>query len=247
MNKKNVWNNKRFGAVLLFFSAVILASFILRIIFYRFEFDPKYYPVDYGRFNYFSYFTIQSNFFICVYYFLSAVSIFTGRCAGIRRAQVGLIATTYILITGAVYCSGFPMGLTPPFVWDTPYHTMLNCIQVLHHVIIPLLTLAFWLMQSNPPAIRLSFLPVIGIYPFVYSVFCILRGAFIKPAFYAYPFYNPYFIADTIAKGKEIPIVWGYVTMLPLMIVGIGLFILVAFILLKIHNRQVKAKENSSN
>lgn len=241
--KTSVWQRKGVAAVLLIFAVLIAISVVTRVIFYRFEFNEKYTPIDYGRFNYFSYFTIQSNLMVMLYCLFSALSIFgVRRLRWVRKPAVGLFITTYILITGAVYCSGFPMGLTPPLVWDTPYHIMLNSYQVLHHMIMPPAMLIFWLLQGTEPPLKRCVLPAIGIYPLVYSLFSIARGAFLKPTFFAYPFYNPQFLIDTVFPGKSVPVVWGYAIMLPLLCFGIGLFIAVAAILFLIHQAQCKRR-----
>ncbi|MBQ6266721.1 MAG: Pr6Pr family membrane protein [Clostridia bacterium] len=249
MNRsRSVWEKNPVGVILLFFAVLIAASVVCRVIFYRFEYDAQYYPVDYGRFNYFSYFTIQSNLMVMLYCFFAALAIFgVRRVQWIRKPGFGLFVTTYILITGAVYCSGFPMGLTPPLVWDTAYHCMLNSFQILHHMIMPPVMLFFWLLQGTEPPLRARLLPAVGIYPFIYSLLCIARGAFVKPTFYTYPFYNPGFLVDTVFPGKSVSPLMGYVIMLPLLIVGIGLFILVAAILFAIHNAQCKRRGGQSN
>lgn len=237
----SVWSKKSTGVFLLVLGCLLILSVILRVSFYRFEYNEKFTAVDYGRFNYFSYFTVQSNTAAAVYCILAALSVFGVK--SLKRVQnpaVGLFITTYVIIAGVVYCSGFPMGLTPPLVWDTAYHRLLNSTQVLHHMVNPVALLVFWLRQGSEPAVPKRVLPVVGIYPFVYSVFCIIRGALFKPVFYAYPFYNPHFILDVIAKNKDVGLIWGYVTMLPLLVFGISVFIAMAAVLLAVHNRQTK-------
>ena len=245
---RSVWERKPVSAVLLIFAALIAVSIVCRVVFYRFEYDAQYYPVDYGRFNYFSYFTIQSNLLVMLYCFFSALAVFgVRRMQWIRHPGFGLFVTTYILITGAVYCSGFPMGLTPPLVWDTPYHCMLNSFQILHHMIMPPVMLIFWLLQGREPPLRARLLPAVGLYPLVYSLISIARGVWIKPTFFAYPFYNPEFLVNTVFPGKNAAISTGYLIMLPLLFFGIGLFILVAAILFIIHQTQCKKRGANSD
>ena len=243
-NDSSVWQKKSTGAFLMILGCLLILSVILRVSFYRFEYNEKFTTVDYGRFNYLSYFTVQSNLFAAFYCVLAALSVFgVKKLKSLQKPAVGLFVTTYVIIAGIVYCSGFPMGLTPPLVWDTAYHRLLNSTQVLHHMVNPVALLVFWLKQGTEPVIKKRILPAVGIYPFVYSLFCIVRGAFFKPTFYAYPFYNPYFILDVIAKNKDVSPVWGYAAMLPLLIFGISVFICMAAVLLAVHNRQ--AKNNS--
>ena len=240
---KSVWERRQTGVFLMILGCLLILSVILRVSFYRFEYDPKFATTDYGRFNYFSYFTVQSNLAAAIYCVLAALSVFgVKKLKFIQHPKAGLFITTYVLIAGIVYCSGFPMKLTPPLVWDTAYHRLLNSTQVLHHMINPVALLIFWFRQGNEPAIEKSVLPKTGIYPLVYSLFCIFRGAFLKPTFYAYPFYNPYFITGVISKNREISFIWGYVVMLPLLVFGIGVFIAVAAVLFAVHNRQNKKR-----
>ncbi|MBQ6264740.1 MAG: Pr6Pr family membrane protein [Clostridia bacterium] len=239
--KGSVWQKKSTGVFLMILGCLLLLSIILRVSFYRFEYNEKFTTVDYGRFNYFSYFTVQSNLAAAVYCVLAALSVFgVKKLKPVQKPAAGLFITTYVIIAGIVYCSGFPMGLTPPLAWDTAYHRLINSTQVLHHMINPVALLVFWLRQGSEPRLSKRVLPAVGIYPFVYSLFCIVRGAFFKPVFYAYPFYNPYFILDVIAKGKDVSFIWGYVTMLPLLVFGISVFVCMAAVLLFVHNRQAK-------
>ena len=234
-----VKQNKGFGFILLALSCLLLLSVVLRVSLYRFEYDPKYYATDFGRWNYFSYFTVQSNLLIAVYAGLAGLSLLgLQRFRFVLKPQVGLLMTTYILITGAVYCSGFPLGMTPPLTWDTPYHCMLSSIQILHHMISPLVIFCFWLSQGDSPLLSKRALFAVGIYPFVYSLISIARGAFCTPTFYTYPFYNPRFAASLVPTDPPLSDAMGYLLMIPMMVVGIGLFILVACILRLIHNKQ---------
>lgn len=242
----SVWQKKSTGVFLMILGCLLFLSVILRVSFYRFEYNEKFTAVDYGRFNYFSYFTVQSNLAAAIYCVLAALSVLgVGKLKPVQKPAVGLFITTYVIIAGIVYCSGFPMGLTPPLVWDTAYHRLLNSTQVLHHMINPAALLILWLRQGSEPKIPKRVLPAVGIYPFVYSIFCIVRGAFFKPTFYAYPFYNPYFILDVIAKDKDVSFIWGYVTMLPLLVFGISVFIGMAAVLLAVHNRQAEKYKNT--
>ena len=131
--------SKLLGTVLLILALFGFFVFIYRLCYYHYEYDPQYSPVDYGKYNILSYFTVQSNFFAYVYFLCAALSIF-----GVKKAEkigfnpyIGALVTVYVLVAGITYCAGIPMGLTPPFKWDTPAHSMSSFIQVYYHMIFP--------------------------------------------------------------------------------------------------------------
>lgn len=131
--------SKLLGTVLLILALFGFFVFIYRLCYYHYEYDPQYSPVDYGKYNILSYFTVQSNFFAYVYFLCAALSIF-----GVKKAEkigfnpyIGALVTVYVLVAGITYCAGIPMGLTPPFKWDTPAHSMSSFIQVYYHMIMP--------------------------------------------------------------------------------------------------------------
>lgn len=223
---------------------LVISIFGFLVIFHRigcyfYEYDPEFAPYDYGRLNFFSYFTVQSNIFVAIYLLLASLGIF-----GNERAKkfafnpiIGTAVTTYIIVTGAVYCSGIPLGFTPPFTWDTPVHAMSSFIQVFHHMIIPPIMVILWFFPFNDQQVKLKALPYFGIYPLVYSLFSIVRGAVSNPHFFAYPFFNPEFVYGMFAKNGY-TIVKGYLSMLPLLVAGIGIFIAIAAVVRLIHNKR---------
>lgn len=238
MKKKT---NKIFGAFLF-----IVALFATLVIFHRigcyvYEYDPQFAPYDYGKYNFFSFFTVQSNIFVLIYLYIKSFAFFGNERARkiTDKPVIGALVTVYIIVTGLVYCCGIPLGFTPPFVWDTPVHAMSSFIQVFHHMIIPPLMIILWFFPESGKKISYRTLPYFGIYPFVYSIFSIVRGALSSPAFYAYPFYNPEFVYTLFKPHSQVNITLGYVLMLPLLIVGISLFIGVAALVILIHNKRI--------
>ena len=213
-----------------------------RLSYYVYEFDPKYSPIDYGRFNILSYFTVQSNIFVCFYLLVSAFAVF-----GNKKAQkiafdpmLGAMVTTYIIVTGVVYCCGIPLGFTPPFQWDNPTHSMSSFIQVYHHMIIPPIMLFLWFFPAVNKRVSYKKAWLIGIYPLVYSIFSIIRGAIFKPPFYAYPFYEPDFFANMLFADKNLSLLQCYLLFIPALIIGIGIFIGLGAIIILINNKLIK-------
>lgn len=240
MNTKPLYKNKLFGTFLFIVGVFGVLVIIHRLSYYVYEYDPEFSPIDYGRFNILSFFTVQSNILVCFYLITSALAVF-----GVEKAQktafcptFGAMVTTYIIVTGAVYCCGIPLGFTPPFTWDNPTHSMLSFIQVFHHMIVPPLMVFLWFFPATDRRIDHKKLIFFGIYPFVYSIFSIIRGAVSDPTFYPYPFYRPDFITSMIAPDKPQNDVVGYLLMIPLLIIGIGLFIAVARLVVLINDKR---------
>lgn len=251
MNEKSVYRNKIVGFILM-----VVALFAALVIFHRigcyfYEFDPEFAPYDYGRFNFFSYFTVQSNIMAAIYLWFYSFSLI-----GLSKADrvsynpyVTVFVTDYIIVTGLVYCCGIPLGFTPPFVWDTPVHAMSSFIQVFHHMIIPPLMILLLFIRKYTVRFKMKYIVACGIYPFLYSVISIIRGAISNPAFFAYPFYNPIFVYGLFHPGKAISDIAitetkeGYILMIPLLIAGISLFVAVCAVVAVIYNKKVR-KDN---
>lgn len=241
-NKVNrLYKNKWFGIFLLIIGVFGVLVIIHRLAHYVYEYDAQFSPVDYGRFNIISYFTVQSNIFVCIYLLTMSAAVF-----GNKNAQkiafnptLGAMITTYIVITGLVYCCGIPLGFTPPFKWDNPTHSMSSFIQVFHHMIVPPFMLLLWLFPTVDKKISYKKMWLAGIYPLVYSLFSIIRGAFSNPVFYPYPFYQPTFFWEMFFGNKEFNQTLAYLLMVPLLIVGIMLFVITAFIMAFIYNKRI--------
>ncbi len=236
-----LYRKKWFGFILLLFGVFGILVILHRLAHYVYEYDARYSPIDYGRFNFLSFFTVQSNILVSVYLLTAASAVF-----GNKRAQkiayhpmVGVMVTTYILITGIVYCCGIPLEFTTPYQWDNPTHSMLSFIQVFHHMIVPPLMLVLWFFPATDQKVCHRRVWLVGIYPLVYSLLSIVRGAVLEPPFYVYPFYDPSFFWKMFFADKPINLPLAYLLMLPILIVGIMLFILVARIMIYINDKRV--------
>ena len=232
--------NKAFGVLLLFMVLLGLGITVLRIVFYRFEHDPQYYAVDFGRFNFFSYFTIQSNFYVYFYLLCLAFAVFgSARAKKIAvHPMVRLTVMTYILVTGVVYCGGLPLGMSPPLTWGNFSQVLLSCAQVLNHMVMPVFIFILFLFPPTEEKIRFKKLPLVAIYPLVYSVVSIVRGALIRPAFFPYPFFRPEFFWNILCKGQALNLTMAYLIMAPFVLAGICLFPVIALGLAAIHNKR---------
>ena len=234
--------NKIVGVILLVLSIFGFLIIAHRLSYYVYEYDAQYSPIDYGKYNILSYFTVQSNFFAYVYLLFAGLGIF-----GVKKAQkigfnptFGALVTVYVIIAGITYCAGIPMGLTPPFKWDSPTHSMSSFIQIYYHMIMPVVAIILWFFPFTNEKIGKKCLLVSGIYPLVYSIFSMIRGAVSNPTYYPYPFYNPEFIWQTIMQDKPINLALSYVIIMCLLVVGISLFVAFTAIIVLIHNKKIK-------
>ncbi len=242
-----IYSDRRFGAFLMIIGVFCALVIIHRLSYYVYEYDAEFSPVDYGRFNILSYFTVQSNIFVIFYLITLSLAVF-----GVKRAQkiafnpiTGALVTTYILLTGAIYCCGIPLGMTPPFKWDNPTHSMSSFIQVFHHMIIPPFMFVLWLFPITNQKITYKKAWLFGLYPLAYSLFSIVRGAFSNPTYYPYPFYRPDFIWELFFKDKPMDnTALAYILMLPVLAAGIMLFVAVAAGIIAIHNSALREKDN---
>lgn len=242
-----LYTKKWFGIILLIVGVFGVLVILHRLAHYVYEFDPEWNPIDYGRFNVLSYFTIQSNIFVCFYLLVSAFAVF-----GNKKAQkiafsplLGAMVTTYIIVTGVVYCGGIPLGFTPPFTWDNPTHWMASFIQIYHHMIIPPLMLLLWFFPAINERVSYKKAWLFGIYPLVYSIFCLVRGAVFSPTFYPYPFYEPSFFWEMLFADKAINLPLAYLLILAALIAGLLIFIALGALLILINNKLIKPINNN--
>jgi len=133
-------------------------------------------------FNMFGYFTIQSNIILAVIYAIAAVVALRGGAASpalnIARASV----TTYIIIVGVVYATLLaPLGAAGgvPVAWA---NTAL-------HIITPVYALADWILFSDRAKIAFTRLWIVLLYPVVWVVVVLVRGA--TDGWVPYPFLDP--------------------------------------------------------
>lgn len=239
-NLRRPAKSKILGVLFMLIGVFGILVILHRICAYVFEYDPEFYSVDYGRFNLLAFFTVQSNILVSFYFIAAALGIFgCERAAKIAfNPTFGCLVTTYIIVTGAVFCSGIPMGMTPPLKWDTPLHGMLAFVQILHHMIIPGLCILLWFFPFSDKKIPKDALAISGLYPLAYSLFSIVRGAVSDPTYYPYPFFNPEFIYSTVFPDRKTNIFAGYAMLLPLLCVGIGLFVAVCAVVRLIGNKR---------
>ncbi len=242
LTEKRIAKNRAVGAFLIAFALLGFALIAHRLCHYIYEYDAQYSPVNYGKYNILSYFTVQSNFFAYVYFLCAGLGI-----CGCEKAKkigfnscAGALVTVYVLVAGVTYCAGFPMKLTPPLKWDGAYHAMQSFIQVYYHMIMPPLALALWFFPFRNEKLGKKCVLLSGVYPFIYSVFSIIRGAFSDPEYYPYPFYNPAFVWQAVRGDESMNTAAAYGIIAVLLVFGISLFMGITALIVLIHNKRVK-------
>ncbi|MDD8018284.1 MAG: Pr6Pr family membrane protein [Bacteroidota bacterium] len=168
MAKRYIFTGYRIFFGLLAFSAVVteMATLIER---------NRFVP-----FNFFSFFTIESNLFAVVVFMMSSLWLEQGKQEK-RLAMLRGASTLYMAITGIVFSlllSGLDVELTA-VPWD---NTVL-------HYIMPLAVAAYWLI--DPLKERITFTQASSwlVFPIVYVLYTLIRGHFVN--WYPYPFLNP--------------------------------------------------------
>jgi hypothetical protein len=131
--------------------------------------------------NFFAYFTNLSNILISVVFIIGAVRLIRGRTdPSASDVAIRGAATVYIAFVGVVFNT---------VLADTDLGDLVPWVNVIVHMIIPIAGVLDWFLWA--PKRRLPFTITLWwmIWPAVYSIFSIVRGAI--TGFYPYPFYNP--------------------------------------------------------
>lgn len=138
-----------------------------------------------GRFviNFFSFFTIQSNLIGAAVLLIAFMRSFSSRKDSTVFTIVRLCAATYLTTTLVVFNTllrdlALDQAATVP--WSN---------EILH-VWAPLLVLIDWLFAPGRRALPWSRLWIVAIYPIVWAVYTMIRGAL--TSWYPYPFLNPH-------------------------------------------------------
>lgn len=131
-------------------------------------------------FNFFGYFTMQSNIFIVFFLLLAALVTFTGKTQPQWLMVARGCATTYIVITGVVYnilLNGLEGGIS--LAWA---NTVL-------HLVLPLYAAFDWVVFSDRGPLAWKRIWLVLIYPIVWIIVVLARGA--TDGWVPYPFLDP--------------------------------------------------------
>jgi hypothetical protein len=163
--------------------------------------------------NFFGYFTNLSNIFASVVFTIGAIYLLQGRVPTPTDDLVRGAAVVAMAVVGIVFSV---------LLQDTDLGTLLPWVNFVVHYVMPVVVVADWLYQPPKSAITLRQVGFWLIYPLLYVIYTLIRGAI--TGFYPYPFLNP----DTVGG-------YGGVT---LYCIGIFvLFLLVGWALIALGNR----------
>jgi hypothetical protein len=131
--------------------------------------------------NFFSYFTNLSNIFISVVFIISALRLLRDRTL-VSSSDVAIrgAAVVYIVFVGLVFNT---------LLRDADLGDLLPWVNFVCHLLMPIVGLLDWLLWAPRRRIPLSAAFWWLVFPAVYVVYSLVRGAL--TGFYPYPFFNP--------------------------------------------------------
>jgi hypothetical protein len=133
--------------------------------------------IDETTIRFFSFFTILTNTLVAFYFTMQ----FWGKANLFFNKQGVLTAiTVYITIVCLVY------QIVLRQIWQPT--GLQKLVDELLHTVIPVLVIIFWYLFEIKSAIKYSQILKWLIYPFLYFIYILIRGAF--SGFYPYPFVN---------------------------------------------------------
>ena len=171
--------------------------------------------------NFFSYFTILSNFITAVVLVIGGIwALRTRKSADVEPVWLATLfacISTYMIVTGIVYnllLRNIPLGGISD-VWTN--ETL--------HVVIPLVMLADVLFAPRRRALGWSTVFIAAIFPVVWAVYTLIRANFIigpatgNPWWYPYPFLDPH-----LTPGGYLGVA-GYIVGIAIAIIGVAAFV----------------------
>lgn len=133
-------------------------------------------------FDFFGYFTIQGNLICVVVFAVVGIAGLTGRGQSTNMVLARAAATTYIVIVGVVYntlLTSADVGVLVPWA---------NAVL---HIVLPLYAAIDWVLFGDRKPIAWSRLPLVLVYPIVWTGVVLIRQAVEGPGGWVpYPFLN---------------------------------------------------------
>jgi hypothetical protein len=137
-----------------------------------------------GIVSYFGYFTILTNFLVCISLTITVIAPSSSPGRFFARSDVTAGVATSIVFVGLAY------HLLLRNVWN-PQGLNLIANDLLHYVT-PLLFLAYWWFYFPKGALRWIYPVIWGLYPTLYLIYVLIRGTIIGN--YPYGFIDPHAI-----------------------------------------------------
>ena len=130
--------------------------------------------------NFFSYFTNLSNIFASVVFIVGAIALVTFREPTPTQDVIRGASVVAMAVVGVVFSL---------LLRNEDLGTLLPWVNFIVHFLMPIVVVVDWLAQ--PPKSHITFRQTLYwlIYPLLYLVYCLIRGAIV--GFYPYPFLNP--------------------------------------------------------
>ncbi len=135
-------------------------------------------PLGSALIRYFSFFTIETNLLLAL--ILTTACLWPGANSFFLRPGVRSGAVVYIIMVGAVYA----ILLRNLYHWTG---FVLAADRILH-IALPILYPLYWLIFIERGRVRWSYPPIWLIFPILYFLYILLRGAITNA--YPYPFFN---------------------------------------------------------
>ncbi len=138
--------------------------------------------VTINPFNFFGYFTLQSNILAAVILLIVAIAALVRRTLPGWFAIVRAAWVTYMVIVGVVYNTllvGTPGGGGVALEWAN--HVV--------HIVFPIYILLDWILVADRPALPWKRLWLVVVYPLVWAAVVLVRGA--TDGWVPYPFLDP--------------------------------------------------------
>lgn len=131
-------------------------------------------------FNFFGFFTMQSNIATAVMLLGTAIIGFAGRKHSAGWSLFRACVTTYIVVVGIVYNT---------LLTDVDGGITLEWANTVLHIAIPIYVALDWILFSDRRAVPWSKLWVVAVYPVVWIAVVLVRGA--TDGWVPYPFLSP--------------------------------------------------------
>ena len=135
---------------------------------------------QYSPFNFFGYFTIQSNVFVAVAFAVTLVSAARRKRSDLVVSLLRGAATVYIATTGIVYNT---------LLTNVDVSTSVSWSNDVLHKVMPVWVVLDWLLFSDRSRLRLRHVWWFLVYPAVWLVVVLVRGA--TDGWVPYPFLSP--------------------------------------------------------
>ncbi|WAC51247.1 Pr6Pr family membrane protein [Frigoribacterium sp. SL97] len=163
--------------------------------------------------NYFSYFTQQSNMANVVVLAFAGVVSLRGRQEPDWFAGVHALVSTYVIVSGIVFGIIVAESASHDYRIEVPWSSQLL------HFVIPTFVLVDWVFGPDRPRVRWRVLSVVLVFPLVWGVFMIVRGAdvgwypyfFLDPAQVTWP--GEFLLYNGIALGTIVGVLVGLVAL----------------------------------